>query len=88
MTPPVQIEVQIGALVLHGFPAADHDRIATALGRELTRLLTEQGLPMWANEAEAERLTAGPIAIPPGWPAEAIGERIAQSLYGGTVSWY
>ena len=40
-----ELEINIERLTLHGFPLNDRFRIGESLKIELTRLITEQGLP-------------------------------------------
>jgi hypothetical protein len=80
----VNVELRIEELVLHGFPPGNHDRIGESVERELSRLFTERGVPpSLAHSAEAPRLDAGAYPMNPDLGAEAAGEQIARSLYGG-----
>ncbi len=78
------LELHIDELVLHGFAPADRYRIAEAVRAELTRLLTEQGIPpSWLQGGEVARLDGGRFDVAPGLKADGIGAQIAQTLYGG-----
>ncbi len=81
---PMNVEVHIGELVLHGFAAGDRYAIGEAVERELARLLTEQGVPPGlAQGGEVARLDGGSFAVEPGLRAEAVGTLVAQAVYGG-----
>jgi len=80
----VNVELRIEELVLHGFLPGDHHRIGDAAERELSRLFTERGVPpSLTSGAHTQRLDAGAFEMNPGLGAEAAGEQIARSLYGG-----
>lgn len=79
-----RIELHIEELVLHGFAPADRHRIGDAVQRELTRLLTEQGMPAsLVQRGEMARLDGGAFEIARGSRSEAIGAQVAQAVYGG-----
>lgn len=78
----MNVELHIEELVLHGFPQ-DH-LIGEAVERELSRLFTERGVPpSLARGGDLPHLDAGAFQINPELGAEAVGARIARSLYGG-----
>jgi hypothetical protein len=75
------LQLHIEQLVLHGF-GTDRHRIAAALQQELTRLLTEQGIPpALANSSEIPHINISANQIPAGAKAETIGTQLAQSIY-------
>ena len=83
---PARIELEIGELILHGVPAHRSAAVAAALTGELTRLLTERGLPPklaisgeWAG-LDGLELSANDARTP-----EALGIRAAQSIYEGML---
>jgi hypothetical protein len=79
----VNVELRIEELVLHGFPPGDH-RIGDAVERELSRLFAEGGVPPSLTlGGDIPRLDAGAFEMNPGLGAQAAGEQIARSLYGG-----
>jgi len=81
---PFALELQIGELVLHGFPMGDRSRISAAVQQELVRLLTEHGIPpAIAHGGTIERLDGGAFKIKAGTPPQVIGAHIAQAIYGG-----
>ncbi|MGL5941713.1 MAG: hypothetical protein ACRC2S_15280 [Waterburya sp.] len=78
------IELEIEELILHGFPVGDRDRIGMAVQQELTRLITEEGIPTsLAQGGEIPRLDGGTFNLASGVKAEVVGTQIAQSIYGG-----
>jgi hypothetical protein len=81
---PSRIELHIEELILHGFPPAARHHIGDALVRELTRLLTEEGVPpSLAAGGESARLNGGTFQSTHDTPVEAIGAQIARAVYGG-----
>lgn len=87
---PTDIELHIEELLLDGFPRDDRAAIAAALQQELTRLLTEEGIPrsLYATlkagqggQVEVGRLNASAREISPTQKAETIGSQIARSVY-------
>jgi len=80
----VNVELRIEELVLHGFPPGGHHRLGDGVEHELSRLFTERGVPpSLAHGGDAPYLDAGAFEMNPGLGAEAAGEQIAWSLYGG-----
>ncbi|WP_414569496.1 hypothetical protein [Nostoc sp. CCY 9925] len=81
---PTNVELHIEELLLHGFAAKDRDRIGEIIQHELTRLLSEGGLPpSLVQGGEMTRLDGGGFQVAAGAKPEAIGVQIAQSIYGG-----
>src|SRR3712207_3298477 len=61
---PVNIELHIEELVLHGFAPGDRYRIGEAVQRELARLFAEQGVPpSLVGGGEVAHLDGGSFAI-------------------------
>lgn len=84
---PLRIEVNIDELVLHGFSPAERYRIGEALEGELTRLLTEGGLPSGlVKGGQVDRLDCGSFDVKQGSKGESIGLQVAKSVYGGIRS--
>ena len=78
------VEVSIGELVLNGFSPADRLPIADAIGRELERLFSEEGIPpSLSKTAEADRLSGGAFRVAAGERQTSIGEKVARAIYGG-----
>lgn len=80
----MNVEVHIEELVLHDFPPEHSHRIGEAVQNELARLFTERGVPpSLTGGGEVPRLDAGAFQIDPETGVEALGARVARSLYGG-----
>ena len=80
---PVNIELHIEELVLHGFDRSLRYNIGDAVECELLRLLTVEGInPTHAANLESERLDAGAFHIADNSKPEAIGAQVAQAVYG------
>lgn len=78
------IELHIEQLILHGFLASDRHRIAGAVERELTNLLTDKGIsPPMSKDFNAVSLDGGTIEISQNSPAEKVGSQVAHSIYKG-----
>ncbi len=81
---PRDIKLHIEELVLDGFTPGDQYRIADSVERELARLFTEQGVPQslsWGGEIA--HLDGGAFEAARGSKPEAIGAKVARSVYGG-----
>jgi hypothetical protein len=80
----VNVELHIEELVLHGFPPDYRHRIGGAVEQEISRLFTEQGVPpSLSRGGDIPRLDAGAIQMSPELGADAVGARVARSLYEG-----
>jgi hypothetical protein len=80
----MNVALHIEELVLHGFAPGDRHAIAEGLQGELTRLLTERGLPRaLAAGASWETLATPPVAVGTGSRPEVIGAQVARSVYEG-----
>lgn len=79
-----EIELHIEELVLDGFNAADRYRIGDMIERELSRLLSESGVPpsLVANHNQAH-IDAGALNVASVSTPEHIGAQVAQAVYGG-----
>ena len=81
-SPRPNVELQIEALFLDGFPAADRYRIGDALQSELGRLLAEAGVPPGISSGgEIPRLDAGPFAMRASASPQEAGRQVAQAVY-------
>ena len=79
-----KVNLHIEKLVLHGFSPGDRYRIGEAVELELTRLITEQGIPSSLSQAgELARMNGGTFKVSPNSRAEVIGAQVAQSVYKG-----
>jgi hypothetical protein len=72
-----RVLVEIDALLLDGVRPADRARVAEAFTRELSRLLTEHGLP--AVDARRDTVTRPPVPLT-GSPRR-IGRMLARSVH-------
>ena len=80
-----RLEVEIGELVLHGFPAgADPEAIAAAVRAELATLLGSGSLPAgWSSGGSVTPQRGIDVAMPRGAGAEAMGVEIARGIHAG-----
>ncbi len=80
----MRIEVSISEVALDRAGSDAAEPIATALERELGRLVAEGGLPAgWSRGAAAGRLVAEPAASAPTTAADT-GRAIARAIYSGS----
>ncbi|MBZ4400711.1 hypothetical protein OWM54_07380 [Myxococcus sp. MISCRS1] len=82
MTTPRHICLHIDELVLHGVPASHREQVGEAVRVELTRLLTERGLPQGLSGA-VPRVDAGAIHTRPHAAPQSLGVQVAQAVYAG-----
>jgi hypothetical protein len=76
------IDLHIDELILRNVPYAQRHLIAATVERELTRLLTEQGLPpSLAQGGNIPHLSVGNLHMAADAQADAIGLQIAQAVY-------
>ncbi len=76
------LHVHIESLELIGFERRDGKRIADAIGRELTRLLTGSGADRaHLSQLSAGAVDAGAIRHEAGARPELTGRRVAQALH-------
>ncbi len=80
---PVSVRVEIGELVLDGFGHLDHDRLSAAFQRELTRLVTERGVPLAAHGDQVVDLLRGLPPLPAGTSPHRLGEALARAVHAG-----
>ncbi len=81
------VELHIERLVLHGIDPRDRRRVGAALQQELTRLLSEQGIPAgWRQGMALDQLKVDGRAVTLRGTAEAMGVQIAQAIYGGAIA--
>lgn len=80
----MRIDLHIEELALEGFSSADRHSIGVAVEYELTRLLTERGLPAGLKAGgEIARLDGGSFEVKPGERAERVGQQVAGAVYRG-----
>jgi hypothetical protein len=80
------IKVNIDELVLNGVLVGERHRIGAAFENELSRLLTEQSLPLDTTTGRCDRLDGGAISLDQTMKAGTIGSRIADAVYRGFAS--
>jgi hypothetical protein len=81
---PKRIELNIDELVLHGFPYKDRLHIGRAVERELSRMISRQGMPPKGMEArEVHRMDGGAFQVTSNAKPKAIGTQVAQAVYRG-----
>lgn len=78
---PQAVELHIEELILDGFPRRDRHSIGDAVERELSRLISEQGLS--ASSLEVDHLNAGAFKASPNARPQALGTQIAGKVYRG-----
>lgn len=74
------VELHIEEVVLHGFLPGDRYRIGDALEHELSRLFTEQGMPL-VHGGYIGRLDGGAFEVKPDSTPEATGASVAGAVY-------
>lgn len=76
------VKVHIEELVLHGFAPGDRYRIASAVERELARLMGEGGLPgSPGNPLTLGRINGGAFKVTAGAKPQAAGTEIARAVF-------
>lgn len=77
-----EIAIHIDELLLSGFAPGARGRIAAALVAELTRLLSEEGVPpALLHSATVDDIDGGAFRLDPGARPETLGNRIAGAIY-------
>ncbi|MGD1942037.1 MAG: hypothetical protein ACFB0G_12055 [Leptolyngbyaceae cyanobacterium] len=82
----MNVNLHIEELVLDGIDLSPHQRsqLDVAIRTELTRLIAADGLsPSLQQGGWRDRLSASNFQFSPGQAPEAMGQHIAQSVYGG-----
>ena len=81
------IDLHIDELILRDVPYAQRQRIAAAIEQELTRLLTERGVPpSLARGGFVPRIKLDDVQVAAGAKPAAIGNRIAQNIYSNLAA--
>jgi hypothetical protein len=76
------VELRIERLVLHDLSASQRHRIAAMIEQELSRLLTERGVPpQLAARGESIPIDAASVTVAPNTRPDAIAAQVAQSIY-------
>jgi hypothetical protein len=78
-----RFHLHVEELVLDGFPAGARYGIGDALATELTRLLTERGVPPAFRVAASIDRAAATVHLPPAARPEAVGASVGRAVYGG-----
>jgi hypothetical protein len=79
------IDLHVDEVVLHGVAPGDRHRVGQAIGDELTRLLTVDGLsPALTRGVEVDHIDAGAFRQPTTGPA-AVGAQIARTVHCGLM---
>jgi hypothetical protein len=79
---PRRLELRIEELVLHGFAPGDRYRIAEAMERELTHLLSTQGMsPRFGSDGAVVRMDDGSFEMAPDSRPDTVGVQVAQAIY-------
>jgi len=82
VTGPRRVLVEIGELVLDGFPAADRDLVAASFRRELTRLLTGPlGGVFESTMDDSVDVSVAGSAPTPGMSSRRIGIHLARTVH-------
>jgi len=84
------LDLRIDELVLHGFERIDRHQVASAIERELARLLREPAAHdalrrrgATDGRADADRLDGGAFIVPHDATAQAVGMQVAQAIWRG-----
>ncbi len=81
-----RIDLHIDELVLEGIDPRDRQKIATALERELARLLRERSIPaLLQSSREIESIDAGAVELSARMGAEGLGAQAGRAVYRGMV---
>lgn len=87
MKPTQQLlQLEIGELVLHGFPSADRFEIANAVEQELMRLVANHGIHgLSPGSATIDRVGAGACRVEAGAQPRSVGTHIGQAVFEGLM---
>ncbi len=75
------VELEIDRLILPDLPLLHRSIVTTAIEQELTRLITEQGIPQGVNLRAALAVTSSTVEVEPGCKPTAIGAQVALAIY-------
>jgi hypothetical protein len=79
---PVRLHIE--EVVLHGFNPRERYTIGDSVQQELTRLMTDRGVPSLLDAPRsAERLDPGTFHVTPNSRPPALGAQVARAVYGG-----
>ena len=78
------IELRIGTIVCDGFDPVDRHAFGRAVERNLTRLLSERGVPAGLSQNRDIRAIVAPeIEVPVAATPDAIAQELARAIYDG-----
>lgn len=77
------VEIRIDRLILEGVDPRHRSRIAAAMKRELTRLVTDRGVPPHWGQAAPSGRGVPRVEIAPGQAPARIGTIVARAIYRG-----
>jgi hypothetical protein len=78
---PSAVNLHVGELLLHGFERGHARRIADALQRSLTAMLSSRGIPdSWSRSSRIGRADGGTLQLTREASPRAIGEGIARHV--------
>ena len=78
------INLHIDHLILNGFERIDRRRVSAAVQSELTRLISEQGLPTSLHQTQViGSVNAGEFGTEKSTGAANMGTQVAQKIYRG-----
>lgn len=81
-SPPSSVAIHIEELVLHGFAPHDRRRIGATVEQELTRLMSEKGIPgLLKKSLTIDRLAGGAFHAKGQVKPQTTGTRIAETVY-------
>jgi hypothetical protein len=87
MRSPIDLDLRIEQLVLHGFADVDREQLADAVVRGLAALFERQGVPPGLARPDSLSSLDGPrFQVRPGESAETVGTRLAQAIYDRLAS--
>ena len=84
----MHLNLNIERIILEGvdLPRSQRSRLQAAVSTELSRLLTENGLPTSLQKGGAVSSLPATVSAPKGMSPEQMGTEIAQSIYRGMVN--
>ena len=79
---PVRLHIE--EVVLHGFNQRERYTVGDSVQQELTRLMTERGVPSsLIAPRTSKQLDAGAFHVAPNSRPEGLGAQVARAVYGG-----
>ena len=85
---PRLIELHLDELVFHGLEVRAVDGVAEGLAQELTRLLSEQSLPLrLTTDGDYANVRGATFVAASGAATNVTGAAIARAVYEGLCTW-